>query len=175
MYGHAAFDCVTTQDYGFAGALKRQVSGVDTNFVYEVTGGDSDLEWLSSNIYDDSFTGRVAATEFLARVRCLVSDERKQHARTFWIWPLYAWPAEAPVGLKDKTLLSLAWSIGEKPPQSVSVSQRLLETPAVRLPSRVRLYDLYQRKIDVNAIRRSEGVTNCLRRRTAALRCAHAV
>ena len=158
VYGHAAFDCVTTQDYGFAGAMKRPDSGVDTNFVYEVTGGDGDLEWLRSNIYGDSFTGRVAATEFLARVRGLVSDERKQHARTFWIWPLYAWPDEAPVGLKDKTLLSLAWSIGEKPAQSAAVSRRLLEAPAVRMPSRVRLFDLYRRKIDVDAIRRSEGV-----------------
>jgi len=157
VYGHAAFDCVTTQDYGFAGALKRPVSGVNTNFVYEVTGGDSDLAWLRSNIFGDSFAGRMAATDFIARVHALVPDDRKAHARTFWIWPLYAWPTEAPVGLKDKTLLSLAWSIGEKLQATGAVARRLLQESAVRPLSRVRLFDLYRRRIDVGALRRTEG------------------
>ena len=159
-YAHSAFDCVTTKDYGFAGAMKRPASGVDTHFVYEVTGGDSDLAWLRSNIFGDSFTGRVAANDFISRVRGLVSEDRKAHARTFWIWTLYAWPTEAPVGLKDKTLLSLAWSIGERQTQPVAVGRRLLQTPAVRLPSRVRLYDLYRQHIDVGAIRRADAVSS---------------
>jgi hypothetical protein len=82
--------------------------------------------------------------------------------RTFWIWPLYAWPNEAPVGLKDKTLLSLAWSIG---PVETATGRRLLGAPA-RLDSdpasRVQLYDLYRRHIDVQALRRQPHATRTM-------------
>jgi hypothetical protein len=153
-YGPVAFDCVTTQDYGNTGAMKRPVSGVDTHFVYEVQGDSADLAWLRRNIFGDSFKGRAAALAFLDRVKALVPVALAPHARTFWIWPLYAWPNEAPVGLKDKTLLSLAWSIG---PVETGTGRRLLGAPA-RLDSEpasnVQLYDLYRRHIDVQALRR---------------------
>jgi len=169
-YASGAFDCVTTHDYGAAGALRRPRSGVDTHFVYELRGGSEDLEWLRSNIFGTSFAGRQADEGFLARVRALVPEERRAHARSFWLWPLYAWPTEAPVGLKDKTLLSLAWSIGAREEDAGTGpdggSRRLLALPTAStsptslpmlLPapphkhamSRVRLFDLYHRRIDV--------------------------
>jgi len=77
-----------------------------------VLGGSTDLEWLRRNIFSDSFAGRTAASAFLARVQALVPAPHLPHARTFWVWPLYALPNEAQVGLKDNTLLSLAWSLG---------------------------------------------------------------
>jgi len=174
-YASGAFDCVTTHDYGAAGALRRPSSGVNTHFVYELRGGSEDLEWLRSNIFGASFAGRQAAEAFIARVRALVPEERRAHARSFWLWPLYAWPTEAPVGLKDKTLLSLTWSIGAREADAGAGpdggSRRLLARPSVHaapaslpvlLPaapnnnatSRVRLFDLYRRRIDVQALRR---------------------
>ena len=154
-YGPVAFDCVTTQDYSAMGAIKRPVSGVDTYFVYEVQGNGADLGWLRRNIFGDSFKGRTATDAFLERVRALVPAAHAAYARTFWMWPLYAWPNEAPVGLKDKTLLSLAWSIG---PQAAGSGRRLLGANATRHAappaSRVQLYDLYRRHIDVQALRR---------------------
>ena len=182
VYGPAAFACVTTQDYGPAGALRRPVSGVATNFVYEVRGDGGDLQWLRRNIFGDSFQGRTAADAFLQRVQALVPAEHAAFARTFWIWPLYAWPNEAPVGLKDKTLLSLAWSIG---PDADSSGRRLLSlhewsatSGARRRPaSRVHLYDLYRRHIDVQALRRRPqqalGRTG-IRRRDEATRAVRA-
>jgi len=149
-YGPAAFSCVTTQDYGPAGSIRRPVSGVDTHFVYEVLGGSADLEWLRRNIFGDSFKGRTAATGFLERVRALVPEQHSAHARTFWIWPLYAWPNEAPVGLKDKTLLSLAWSMGA---DAGAAGRRLLGAAPLAPVSQVKLFDLYRRHIDVQSLR----------------------
>jgi len=167
-YGPAAFSCVTTQDYGPAGPIKRPVSGVDTHFVHEVLGGSADLEWLRRNIFGESFKGRTAATDFLDRVRALVPAHHTAHARTFWIWPLYAWPNEAPVGLKDKTLLSLAWSMGADASAGAAgvLGGRRLLGAALRKPvSRVKLFDLYRRHIDVQGLRRE---AQSLRRRPPA-------
>jgi hypothetical protein len=36
---------------------------------------------------------------------------RKQYAAVFWVWPVFSWPNTAPVGLVDRTVVSLAWSI----------------------------------------------------------------
>jgi len=87
-------------------------------------------------------------------VRALVPTQHSAHARTFWIWPLYAWPNEAPVGLKDKTLLSLAWSLGADAGAAGAVGgRRLLGAPARAPVSRVKLFDLYRRHIDVQSLR----------------------
>ena len=187
-YASGAFDSVTTHDYGAAGALRRPRSGVDTHFVYELRGGSEDLEWLRSNIFGASFAGHQAAEGFLARVCALVPEARRAHARSLWLWPLYAWPTKAPVGLKDKTLLSLAWSIGAREADAGAGpdggSRCLLARPAadaapaplpVLLPaaprknatSRVRLFDLYRRRIDVQALRRE---SNALRHAAYVLR-----
>jgi len=191
VYGPAAFSCVTTQDWGPGGPIRRPVSGVDAEFVYEVLGGSADLEWLRRNIFGESFAGRTAATAFLARVRALVPAEHLPHARTFWVWPLYAWPNEAPVGLKDKTLLSLAWSLGADAGAgagadggAVNGARRLLAhsraanataadaRAAHATASRVQLFDLYRRHIDVaglrrRALERPHAVPGAWRRRNA--------
>jgi hypothetical protein len=39
------------------------------------------------------------------------AQARKQYAAVFWVWPVYSWPNTAPVGLVDRTVVSLAWSI----------------------------------------------------------------
>ena len=36
---------------------------------------------------------------------------RQPYAAVFWVWPVFSWPNTAPVGLVDKTVVSLAWSI----------------------------------------------------------------
>jgi hypothetical protein len=36
---------------------------------------------------------------------------RKTFATIFWIWPVFLWPNTAPIGLVDRTVISLAWSI----------------------------------------------------------------
>ena len=46
------------------------------------------------------------------------------------MWPLYHWPGRAPVGLKDKTIVSLSWSISKQP----APARRLLSLPALSLP-----------------------------------------
>jgi len=139
----------------------RPNSGVSTRFAYEVRGTPADLEWLRSNIFGASDVGRVAADSFLRRVQALVPADRRGHARTYWLWPLYAWPNEAPVGLKDKTLLSLAWSVGSA--VAASPHRRMLQvdgTPvlsaaatAVSAPHKeahgAHIYDLYWRRINV--------------------------
>jgi hypothetical protein len=38
-------------------------------------------------------------------------EARKQYAAVFWIWPVFSWPNTALVGLVDRTIVSLAWSI----------------------------------------------------------------
>ena len=151
-YGPLSFDCVTTQDYSLTGAVKRPVSGVNTHFVYEVRGDAEDILWLRSNIFGTSDAGLEAAQNFLQRVRALVPVQSAAYTRTYWIWPLYAWPSEAPVGLKDKTLLSLAWSLGA----SETAGRRLLGVQ-YREPSRVHLLDLYNRHIDVEKLRRESA------------------
>ena len=147
-YGPLSFDCVTTQDFSLAGAIKRPVSGVNTHFVYEVRGTSEDLVWLRSNIFGQSDVGGGAAEAFQQRVRGLVPEASAAYTRTYWIWPLYAWPSEAPVGLKDKTLLSLAWSLGV----NAASARRLLGVES-RAPSRVHLLDLYNRRINVQQLR----------------------
>jgi len=104
---------VTTQDWGIAGRMHHSVSGhavagpgCATHFVYKLHEANNDLAWLRSNIFGDLFAGHLADLDFLQRVRVLVPAQRTAHARTYWIWLLYAWPTKTPVGLKDKTLLA---------------------------------------------------------------------
>ena len=40
-----------------------------------------------------------------------VAAQRKSYAAIFWIWPVFLWPNAGPIGLVDRTVISLAWSI----------------------------------------------------------------
>jgi len=118
--------CVTTHDFDTQGALSRP--GASERYVYELSstdGGDdaADMAWLV-NIFGSTPQGAVVAAQFLQDVRAKISTPAG--AKVFFVWPVYAWPGSAPVGLRDKTLISLAWSIGHEP--EPVVRRRLLTT-----------------------------------------------
>ena len=109
--------CVTTHDWG-EDALQRP--GSVTFFVHKVhasedpAGVDADVEWLK-NVFGGSdvpllrmFRSAVLSRPFSGNVRAL---DRQQYSAVYWIWPVYSWPNMPPIGLVDRTLVSLAWSI----------------------------------------------------------------
>lgn len=109
--------CVTTHDWGPA-ELAR--AGSATFFVHKVhasedaTGVAADVAWLE-NVFGASdidmlhrFRTAALTRPFSRSVRAQV---RQQYAAVYWIWPVYSWPNLPPIGLVDKTLISLAWSI----------------------------------------------------------------
>ena len=108
--------CVTTKDWDLHGALSRSHSSV--YYVRQVSGlatdEQADLEWLASNIFGPSDPATLAAfrTATLSRPFATpAAQARKEYAAVFWIWPVFSWPNTAPVGLVDRTVVSLAWSI----------------------------------------------------------------
>lgn len=120
LYTDPTMECVTTHDWNLNGALARPYSATASAacpychyFVREV-GADvvGDLNWLRSNIFGSSDAGVVEA--FYSQVTGLAPKAPRniaKHAKTYWVWPLYHWPGRAPIGLKDKTIVSLSWSI----------------------------------------------------------------
>ena len=42
----------------------------------------------------------------------------------YWLLPIYYWPDQSPIGLKDRTIISISWSLG-----AVSSRRRLLGMP----------------------------------------------
>lgn len=120
LYTSLNMECVTTHDWGLTGAIARPVSTnpsaqcSDCHFFVREVGQDvnGDLTWLRSNIFGSSDPGVTEA--FYTQVRGLVPSSPRNlniHSKTYWVWPLYHWPGRAPVGLKDKTIVSLSWSI----------------------------------------------------------------
>jgi len=169
-YSANAFTCVTTQDCGVNnaahdnGALERPHLVANTIFVYQVQGTAAVVAWLHGNIFGSSMAGAQAADHFIVRVCTLTTGSRKAHSRTYWIWELYAWPVEALVGLKDKTVLSIAWSLSHQDPASgrcllsavpallperASVPERLLLPQRVARQGAKRNMYLYLRHINV--------------------------
>lgn len=145
VYTNPTTECVTTQDWGLDGELERTISSPQTltcsdchYFVREV-GLDvmGDYNWLRTNIFGASDPGVVEA--FYSQVTQLVPVAPRNlaaHAKTYWVWPVYHWPNKAPVGLEDKTIVSLSWSITKREP----VSRRLLGTrKLLALPAHARL------------------------------------
>jgi len=160
-YDEGAFGCVTTKDYDITeGAIFRPKSGVNTHFVYELTDTAVDTAWLVTNIFGSSATGVTAASNFMARVQALTSVDRKPFTRVYWMWPLYAWPSEAPVGLKDKTVVSLAWSMSRTSRRRRNLLQvkptrkpaKKVATPAERKANTRARIDRYRRYIDVEKL-----------------------
>lgn len=120
--------CVTTHDWGYS-SLKRPFSDPSNSiaFVYEVNlldGGTSTVEWLKSNILGQSTEAGIEAQKIWERTvaRIIPSGEEalylnvlQTHARAYYIWPVYAWPDLSPIGLKDRSLISLSWSVSHNP------------------------------------------------------------
>jgi len=108
--------CVTTKDWGLQGQLPRP--GGTVYYVRQVTGGAqdeaADLAWLADNVFgpSDPATLRAFRDATLARpFSSPAAAARKPYAAVFWVWPVFSWPNTPPVGLVDKTVVSLAWSI----------------------------------------------------------------
>jgi hypothetical protein len=108
--------CVTTKDWGLDGQLAR--AGSSGYFVHQVAvdGGSeqADLAWLSSNVFGNSDPEAVRAFRAAVLSRPFQTPPaaaRKTLATVFWIWPVFMWPNAAPIGLVDRTVVSLAWSI----------------------------------------------------------------
>jgi hypothetical protein len=108
--------CVTTKDWGREGHLSR--AGSHQYFVHQVAVDGSseaaDLAWLTSNIFGNSDPAAVRAFRDAVLSRPFQTSfaaARKTHAVIFWIWPVFQWPNTAPIGLVDRTVVSMAWSI----------------------------------------------------------------
>lgn len=108
--------CITTNDWGLTGQKTRIGSSV--YYVHQVFGTSNteaeDLAWLANNVFGTSdplalktFRDAVLSRPFLSPS----AAQRKPYAAIFWIWPVFLWPNTAPIGLVDKTVISMAWSI----------------------------------------------------------------
>lgn len=116
-------NCVTTRDWMIDGAQIR-ITSPNLYFVRRFTNSDADLEWLKGNIFADD---TPSAEAFRAATATLTSNA---HAQTYWIWPIFQWPGASPIGLKDTTVVSFAWSVSSSPPPATS--RRLLGLPGVQ-------------------------------------------
>lgn len=134
-YSNADQTCVSTHDWTYDGAAQtpvaREVSSVESVFCPECrffvrrVGDDAetDKKWLRDNIFGSGNADVVEA--YYAQVALLAPARTRAHARIYWMSPLYAWPNRAPMGLEDRTIVSLAWSISKAGVQT----RRLLELP----------------------------------------------
>lgn len=110
----SANTCVTTKDWAIEGQLARAYTP-HMYFVRRVTGSEADQNWLAGNIFAED---TASAQAFLAATLALIKPENQGFAQTYWIWPIFQWPGASPIGLKDTTLVSFAWSVSSSPPPS---------------------------------------------------------
>lgn len=108
--------CATTQDWDLQGKHAR--SGSSVYYVHQVFGTEEteaeDLAWLSDNVFGPSDPQTLRAFRSAVLSRPFVTPaaaERKAYAAIYWIWPVFLWPNAGPIGLVDRTVISLAWSI----------------------------------------------------------------
>lgn len=120
VYADSLFTCVTTHDWNLDASVSRPFSSPSQPFVYEVSQNqEQDIAWLTSYVTGTSATGTTLATH----IHSALMDKMVPRSKAYWVHPLYAWPDRSPVGLKDTTLVSLAWSLTYS--QSIT-SRRLL-------------------------------------------------
>ena len=112
-------ECVTTKDWSVSGGATRPKStGGNVYYVHRVNFqiGGGDVQWLQDH---SIFIDTTAATNFLASVEQLVPDAtRRSDSQMYWIFPVYSWYDQSPIGLKDKALVSFAWSVSKAPVSS---------------------------------------------------------
>ena len=131
--------CVTTRDWTQNGRQldatqpPRPKSSPTMYFVRRVTNSADDKTWLSENIFaNDGATAQTFMDRTDALVQCdapCVSSTRRAASEIYWIWPIYQYADQSPIGLKDKTILSFAWSVSSTAP----TSRRLLSFPFERV------------------------------------------
>jgi len=108
--------CVTTKDWGLQGAQTRP--GGTVYYVRQVSGlpadEAADVAWLADNVFGPSDPAALQAFRAAALSRPFATpaaQARKDYAVVFWVWPVYSWPNTPPIGLVDRTVVSLVWSI----------------------------------------------------------------
>lgn len=134
-------ECITTQDWGLSGHLDRpKSSGGDIYFVRRVTFVPDDIAWLQSH---GIFVGSTLSSEFMNNVQNLVTDNSRpmlqEHSAVYWIFPVYSWYDQSPIGLKDKALISFSWSISTGSVSSRRLLQHSEEKPKYHLQRKRRL------------------------------------
>lgn len=117
--------CVTTHDWTVAGEALRPFSSTAAGpyFVHAVDAQAAAVNWLTSNVVGTSAHGVAMAEQIYANAVAKVPAGMAAHAKVYWIWPLYYWPDRSPLGLKDRTIISLSWSLTR---QASSPQRRLL-------------------------------------------------
>jgi hypothetical protein len=108
--------CTTTKDWDQQGSRAR--IGSQVFYVHQVYGTPEteadDLAWLSQNVFgpSDEQTVRAFRTQVLSQpFNSPLAAQRKSHASIYWIYPIFLWPNAGPIGLVDRTVISMAWSI----------------------------------------------------------------
>jgi hypothetical protein len=134
--------CTTSHDYDSSSPTKKVGSdgeilraGSSVYYVHQVRLSGSvqeqaeDIKWLKDNIFGesdpdlvDSFYERIvgdstAGQDTVAgRGIPFASDQafaRKEYSSIYWIWPIFTYPNRPSIGLIDRALVSLAYSVGE--------------------------------------------------------------
>ena len=117
----ASAKCLTTHDWGLSGPISRPVSSPISFFVRRVTNSAEDAQWLQDNVFAQN---QVEANTFLSNTEALINSCTASYAdcrsktQIYYIFPVYAWNDQSPIGLQDKALISFAWSISKESPQS---------------------------------------------------------
>lgn len=117
----AGAKCLTTQDWGLTGSLNRPVSSQVSYFVRRVTNTVEDAQWLQDNVFAQN---QLEANSFLSNTEALIDSctafyaDCRSKAQIYYLFPVYAWSDESPIGLQDKALISFAWSVSKTAVQS---------------------------------------------------------
>lgn len=146
VYADTLFTCVTTHDWNLDESLRRPFSSPSHSFVYAISSSsEQNIAWLTQYITGSSQTGVQLATN----IDSLVRAQLQPKSRSYWVHPLYAWPDRSPVGLKDTTLVSLAWSLTYS---NSLPSRRLLSIPSTKTETQKNIQQESQSLKKINKI-----------------------
>lgn len=138
--------CATTKDWDLTGAKTRPQSSPAMYFVQEINlvSPSSDTQnWLSSNIFAGSTS---SANTFLQNTVALVPEAKRDKSKAYYVFPIYQWPDQSPIGLKDTSVVSFAWSVSE---YTASSRRRLLSVPVSKI---------FSKSVDANKVHGSANV-----------------
>ena len=132
-YTAGAFECVTTRDWDQGTIIRPHSSPSGPHFVVHLDIDDPSaaLDWLTTHVVGPTEQGQATAAEIIQRTIERVTIEHLQRARVYFLWPLYYWPDRSPIGLKDRTLVSLSWSLTRAPQPTRRLLAVAAEKPQV--------------------------------------------